>query len=66
MPNWFSMKARQGTGKRTPAWSARADAGCVRRANVVTQIALDRLDLQVHTTLADTISVSRAALRASR
>ncbi|MFC8661919.1 nucleoside 2-deoxyribosyltransferase domain-containing protein [Streptomyces sp. NPDC057199] len=43
-----------------------ADPGYVRRTNVVTQLALARPEIEVHTALADTIEASRAAIRASR
>ncbi|WP_216586412.1 nucleoside 2-deoxyribosyltransferase domain-containing protein [Streptomyces brasiliscabiei] len=42
------------------------DPGYVRRTNVVTQLALARPEIEVHTTLVDTIEASRTAIRASR
>ncbi|MFK0120110.1 nucleoside 2-deoxyribosyltransferase domain-containing protein [Streptomyces sp. NPDC090994] len=42
------------------------DPGYVRRTNVVAQLSLARPELQIYTTLQDTIEASRTAIRASR
>ncbi|MET8561221.1 nucleoside 2-deoxyribosyltransferase domain-containing protein [Streptomyces flaveolus] len=42
------------------------DPDYVRRTNVVTQLALARPEVHVHTTLADTIEATRTAIRESR
>ncbi|WP_371665826.1 nucleoside 2-deoxyribosyltransferase domain-containing protein [Streptomyces sp. NBC_01241] len=53
-------------GQRRASLVVGTDPGYVRRTNVVTQLSLACPELQVHTTLADTIEASRTTIRASR